>query len=69
MASSLMSAIIEYNTNGFSGGGWISGLSIFMTFIVITLISSVSAFNCQQKMIHLRIESEKKEVSVFRNSN
>ena len=69
IAASVMSTIISYNEHGFDGGGWLSGASILLTVIVITVISSISAFNCQQKMIHLRIESQKQIVSVFRNSN
>ena len=69
LPASVISAIIEYNDNGFESGGWISGASIFLTFVVITIISSVSAFNCQQKILYLTKVSQKQEVSVFRNSN
>lgn len=46
MAASALSAIIEWNDNGFKGNGWFSGTSILITFLLVTIISSISAYNC-----------------------
>jgi hypothetical protein len=54
MAASAMSAIIEWNENGFRGAGWISGSSILVTFLLVTIISSISAYNCQQKITKMQ---------------
>ena len=58
IATSILSLIFELNAGGFKEGGWILGASILLTFLAIAVVSSISAYNCQQHLIELQFQSE-----------
>lgn len=62
-----LSVIIELQVNGAKGKGWISGITSFVTYLIISIIQAWRTYNCQKKINHLSELSEKKKVSVFRN--
>ena len=69
IAASFLSIIVEYLVNHFKNEGWILGASMLFTLVLVTILSSYSAYNCQFKLIRLRENINKKKVSVFRNSS
>lgn len=60
IVASILSVIVEYQEGGLEGGGWISGASIICTFLTVTIVSSISAYKCQAKIIGLEQEAQKK---------
>jgi hypothetical protein len=46
IAASVLSILIEYNDTGLKGGGWLDGASILYTYLAVTIVSSISAYNC-----------------------
>ena len=69
MATSILSMIVEWVYESLNDGGWISGVSFMTTCILIVVLSSLSSYNCQSKLIKLEEEANEQFVSVFRNSN
>ena len=57
MATSILSMIVEWVYNSLKDGGWISGVSFMATCILIVVLSSLSSYNCQSKLIKLEEEA------------
>lgn len=57
MATSILSMIVEWVYDSLKDGGWISSVSFMTTCLMIVVLSSLSSYNCQSKLIKLEEEA------------
>jgi len=46
VVASILSILIEISNNNLRNNGWLQPASLILTFLVVTIVSSISAHNC-----------------------